>query len=86
MEREPKRSSEKKQTGNRVFFVERSRYSEPQVIVIVAANLKEANEVWGKMLEEENNLPEDFDKLKELNLNKHQILMLTPPGDRHLER
>jgi len=68
----------------KVFILPRDFYSNPQVFVIVARDRKEAERILKEQYKEENNPDCPLKSLKELDLNKPNLLILEPPGDRHL--
>ena len=61
-------------------------HSNPQVIVVSAEDEKKATELLNKQLATENYPPGNFGKLTELDTTKPNLIILTPPGDRHFER
>jgi hypothetical protein len=70
----------------RTFYLERDFYSDPQVVVVTAENRKEADKLLNEQLKKENCPPGQSGELKELDTTKPGLVILSPPGDRHLER
>lgn len=73
-------------TSNKIFYLERDNFSNPEVIIIIAKNIEEATKSLNNMLHEENLRPGDCGKLTELDLTTEALIKLNPPGDRHFIR
>ncbi|HUC95297.1 MAG TPA: hypothetical protein VMR19_04860 [Candidatus Saccharimonadales bacterium] len=81
-----KLTPEPESTGtNHVFYIERDYYSTPQVLVIIAPDLAEAEKMFSEMLTQENDRRHCYGKLLELDLSKSGLIKLEPPGDRHFD-
>ncbi len=73
-------------TANKIFYLERDFYSNPQMLIVIAGNLEEAKEILRIQLESENYKLEHFDDLKELDISTKGLQIFSPPGDRHMIR
>lgn len=85
-EKSPISVEKEKRNPNKVFYLERDYYSNPQVVVVTATNKKEATKLLDILLKEENYSPGNYGKLKELDTSSKKIQIISPPGDRHLVR
>lgn len=85
-EREHKVDQKEGVNSNKVFYLERDFYSNPQVVVVVAGDKEEANTILNKQLSEENYPPGNFGELVELDTSKKGLQVINPPGDRHMVR
>ena len=70
----------------RTYYLKRDFYSDPQVVVVSAENKVQADKLLNEQLAAENYPPGNFGQLTELDTTKPNLVILTPPGDRHFER
>jgi hypothetical protein len=70
----------------KIFKLERDFYSTPQVIIVTTDTAEAAELILNNLLKEENNPPGIYGPLIELDLTKPGIIILSPPGDRHMDR
>jgi len=85
-ETEPSNNETEPISRLKAFYLERDFYSNPQVLLIFAANLQEATDLLDAQLVQENCPPGHFGVLKELNINRKGITIFKPPGDSHFNR
>lgn len=70
----------------RTYYLNRDFYSNPQVVVVTADSKEQADKLLNKQLAAENYPPGNFGDLTELDTTKPGLVILNPPGDRHLIR
>lgn len=73
---------------NKVFYLVREHYSKPEVLLFVAPNREYALAMLHDRLSLENNETDhSYDNdLRQLNLERKEITVVSPPGDNHLIR
>jgi hypothetical protein len=87
MSKERPQTETENRESNRVFYLLRDYYSNPEILIIVAPDKKSAIEMLRTQHASENHLAEINNKdVIELDLKSKKLLTLRPPGDRHLIR
>lgn len=83
-EHTPKNKEAERSEKNRIFYLERDFYSDPQVVIVIAKDIEEATKILNDQLAEEYYPPGEFGELKELSTTTKGLQIISPPGDRHL--